>query len=77
MRIPHGEAHTFRNVGAGPGRLLILNTPGTLHVNFFSQAGEPMPQGTWSLPDPLPAPDVPRILEVGRRHGMEFLLPAS
>jgi hypothetical protein len=69
--------HTFRNIGEAPGRLLIVNAPGTLHVNFFSQAGEPMPPGSSDLPCPLPPPDVPRLLEVGRRNGMEFVLPGG
>jgi quercetin dioxygenase-like cupin family protein len=75
VRIPNGEVHTFRNVGQAPGRLLIINTPGTLHVNFFSQAGDPMPSATSELPVPLPSPDVARLLDVGRRNGMEFVLP--
>ncbi|MBM6593004.1 cupin domain-containing protein [Microvirga pudoricolor] len=75
VRVPNGEVHTFRNISEAPGRLLIMNAPGTLHVNFFSQAGEPMPRGTKDLPSPLPAPDVPRLLEVGRKNGMEFVLP--
>jgi mannose-6-phosphate isomerase-like protein (cupin superfamily) len=74
VRIPNGEVHTFRNVGQQPGRLLIMNSPGTLHVNFFSQAGEPMPSGTWELPSPSGPPDVERLLEVGRQNGMEFIL---
>jgi mannose-6-phosphate isomerase-like protein (cupin superfamily) len=77
VRVPLGEVHTFKNIGDEPGRLLVLNRPGTLHVNFFSQAGEPMPAGTQHLPNPLPAPNVPRLLEVGERYGMEFLHPES
>ncbi|MET0741942.1 MAG: cupin domain-containing protein [Microvirga sp.] len=75
VRIPSGEVHTFRNVGQAPGRLLIVNAPGTLHVDFFSQAGDPMPTGTTELPSPAAPPDVARLLEVGRRNGMEFFLP--
>ena len=75
VRVPNGEIHTFRNIGQGPARLLVLNAPGTLHVNFFSQAGEPMPPGTTELPSPSGPPDVARLLEVGRRNGMEFVLP--
>ena len=75
VRVPNGEIHTFRNIGQTPGRLLVLNAPGTLHVNFFSQAGEPMPPGSTALPSPSGPPDVARLLEVGRRNGMEFVLP--
>ena len=75
IRVPNGELHTFRNIGQDPGRLLVINTPGTLHVNFFSQAGDPMPPGTKELPSPSGPPDVARLLEVGRRNGMEFVLP--
>ena len=74
VRVPNGEVHTFRNTGQEPGRLLIVNAPGTLHVNFFSQAGDPMPPGTTKLPSPLPPPDVARLLEAGQRNGMEFVL---
>jgi mannose-6-phosphate isomerase-like protein (cupin superfamily) len=74
VRVPNGEVHTFRNIGQEPGRLLVMNSPGTLHVNFFSQAGEPMPSGTWELPSPSGPTDVARLLEVGRQNGMEFIL---
>ena len=75
VRVPNGEVHTFKNIGQGPGRLLIMNAPGTMHVNFFSQAGEPMPPGTKELPSPSGPPDVARLLEVGRQNGLEFLIP--
>ncbi|MBA1155668.1 cupin domain-containing protein [Microvirga mediterraneensis] len=75
VRIPRGEVHTFRNVGPAPARTLILNAPGTAHVGFFSQAGQPMPPGTSDLPSPSGPPDVARLLEIGRRNGIEFLVP--
>ncbi|HZH25784.1 MAG TPA: cupin domain-containing protein [Azospirillaceae bacterium] len=75
VQVPNGAVHAFRNAGPAPGRLLIINTPGRVHDGFFAEAGEPMPPGTRELPPPSGAPDIPRILEIGRRHGMEFLLP--
>ena len=75
VQVPNGEVHTFKNIGEKPGRLLIVNAPGTLHVNFFSQAGEPMPPDTRELPSPSGPPDVARLLEAGRKNGMEFLSP--
>jgi quercetin dioxygenase-like cupin family protein len=73
VKIPNGAVHAFKNVGEGPGRLLIINSPGRAHERFFSEAGEPMPPGTRALPAPS-APDIPKVLEIGRQNGMEFLL---
>jgi quercetin dioxygenase-like cupin family protein len=75
VKIPRGEVHTFRNIGGAPARALILNAPGTAHIGFFSQAGQPMPPGTRELPPPSGPPDVPRLLEIGRQNGIEFLVP--
>lgn len=76
VRIPNGAVHAFTNAGSSPGRLLIINAPGTGHVGFFSEAGAAMPPGTRELPPPSPEPpDIPRLLEIGRRYGLEFLLP--
>ena len=75
VQIPHGAVHAFRNVGSAPGRVLIINSPGKAHDSFFSEAGEPMPPGTRDLPLSSGLPDIPRLLEIGRRNGLEFLLP--
>ena len=75
VRVPNGAVHAFRNVGPSPGRLLIINSPGRAHDGFFAEAGEPMPAGTRELPPSSGAPDVTRLLEIGRRNGLEFLLP--
>jgi quercetin dioxygenase-like cupin family protein len=77
VRVPNGAVHAFRNVGSAPGRMLIINSPGRAHDGFFSEAGEPMPPGTRDLPPPAGPPDIPRLLEIGRRNGLEFLIPAE
>lgn len=76
VAVPNGAVHSFTNVGEAPGRLLIINSPGRDHDSFFSEAGDPMPTATRELPAPTgEAPDVARLVEVGRRNGIEFLLP--
>ncbi|MDX3925125.1 MAG: cupin domain-containing protein [Shinella sp.] len=78
VKVPPGAVHAFRNVGEAPGRLLVINSPGRVHDGFFTEAGEPMPPGTRDLPEPSgEAPDIPRLLEIGRRNGLEFLLPGG
>jgi quercetin dioxygenase-like cupin family protein len=75
VKVPNGAVHAFKNVGQTPGRLLIINSPGKAHDGFFSEAGDPMPPGTREIPPPSGAPDIPRVLEIGKRNGLEFLLP--
>jgi mannose-6-phosphate isomerase-like protein (cupin superfamily) len=77
VKVPPGEVHAFRNVGKEPGRLLIINSPGKVHEGFFSEAGDPMSPGTTDLPQANGAPDIPRVLEIGKRNGLEFLLPGE
>ncbi len=77
VKVPNGAVHAFKNVGSTPGRLLIINSPGKAHDGFFTEAGEPMPPETRDLPPTSGVPDIPRLLEIGRRHGLEFLLPAA
>jgi Mannose-6-phosphate isomerase len=74
VKVPNGAVHAFKNVGQAPGRLLIINAPGRAHDGFFREAGEPMPAGTRQLPTSPGQPDIPRLLEIGRRNGLEFLL---
>jgi quercetin dioxygenase-like cupin family protein len=40
VSIPNGAHHHFRNVGAEPASMLILNWPGQQHEAFFSTLGE-------------------------------------
>lgn len=74
VSIPNGAVHAFRNIGAADGKLLILNVPGTAHVGFFSEAGDPVPSGTTVVPAPDGPPDIPRLLEIGNRNALTFIL---
>jgi mannose-6-phosphate isomerase-like protein (cupin superfamily) len=73
VTVPNGAVHAFKNTGNAPARMLIINTPGRIHEAFFSEAGERVPDGTTEFPAEERAPDIPRILEAGRRNGLEFL----
>jgi mannose-6-phosphate isomerase-like protein (cupin superfamily) len=54
---PRGTAHCFHNVDDTPGRLLIVTTPGGLEDFFRDFAAEP---------------DLEKLGEIGRRHGVDF-----
>jgi hypothetical protein len=75
--VPDGAVHACRNAGTEPARLLVINSPGRDHEAFFSEAGDPVLPGTRELPPSSGAPDIPRLVEIGRRHGLEYLLPAG
>jgi mannose-6-phosphate isomerase-like protein (cupin superfamily) len=66
-RIPHG----FRVSQAGPGRLLVIVSPGGFD-QFVAAAGEPA--GDLRLPDPVP-PDPVRLTELAAAHGIGILPP--
>jgi mannose-6-phosphate isomerase-like protein (cupin superfamily) len=63
--IPKGAPHTFKNIGAGVGQLLITLTPGS-GDGFFIEVER---LGLH------PSRDMPRIVEIAGRYGLEFLGP--
>jgi mannose-6-phosphate isomerase-like protein (cupin superfamily) len=74
IKVPNGAVHSFTNAGQTPARMLVINTPGRIHEAFFSEAGEKVAEGTTEFPPQDAAPDIPRLLEIGRRNGLEFLV---
>ena len=38
--VPRGNLHTHKNVGEGPGRMLVSQTPGGAHERFFEELPE-------------------------------------
>ncbi len=64
--VPRGTLHAFANAGSGPARMLVLVTPGGIHDRFFEEVGDRADRPAWE-------PDMPRVLAVAPKYGIEFL----
>jgi quercetin dioxygenase-like cupin family protein len=62
---PRGVPHTYRCVGPSSGRLMVTLTPSGFE-EFFETIGAMTP------PEQQ---DIPRVIEIGARFGLEFLPP--
>jgi mannose-6-phosphate isomerase-like protein (cupin superfamily) len=62
---PRGIPHTYRYVGQTPGRLMTVITPAGFE-GFFEEVGALSPQQQQ---------DIPRVLELGKKYGLEILPP--
>ena len=63
--VPADTPHTFRNVGDGPARVLVSVSPGGLDEFMRRVEAEGL----------KPPADLPRIGEIGRDFGLEFVGP--
>ncbi len=70
--LPSGIPHGFQVSHAGPGRLIVIVSPGGFD-QFVAAAGEPAPD--LRLPDPVP-PDPGRLAQLAAAHGIRILPPA-
>jgi quercetin dioxygenase-like cupin family protein len=61
IHIPAGTVHSTMNLGAGPGRRLLIFNPAGME-RFFLEAGAEAPESS----------DATRVLEAALRHGWEF-----
>ena len=69
--VPRGNLHAYKNVGNGPGRMLLSQKPGGLHERFLEELGEPaMDRAT--LPVPEGPPELGRIAAVAAEYGIEI-----
>ena len=62
---PRGIPHTYRYLGKTPGRLMCVITPSGFEA-FFEEIGALSPQQQQ---------DIPRVIEIGKRYGLEFPPP--
>ncbi|WP_291418013.1 quercetin 2,3-dioxygenase [Actinophytocola sp.] len=68
--LPRGIPHSFV-VSAGPVRGLQITSPAGFE-RFITEVGRPAEH--LGLPEPS-QPDIPRLVEAGRRHGNEIVGP--
>ena len=73
LLAPRGTPHGFQNDGPGRARMLIMQSPGGLHEQYFAEAWELVDDPS-NLP-PEPAPDFARIKAAAERAGIELLPP--
>ena len=64
---PRGIPHTYRYLGQTPGRLMCIITPAGFD-GFFEEIGAMSPQQQQ---------DIPRVLEIAAKFGMEILPPTG
>ena len=70
--VPRGTVHALTNIGDGPGRLLVLVTPGGLREKYIDEMG-----GSSGVPQALAGPaDIERAAAIAAKYGTEFLPPA-
>jgi mannose-6-phosphate isomerase-like protein (cupin superfamily) len=64
---PRGVPHTYRYAGKTPGKLMCTITPSGFE-EFFEEIGALSPQQQQ---------DIPRVLEIGKKYGLEILPPPN
>jgi quercetin dioxygenase-like cupin family protein len=69
--LPHGIAHGFTVSAAGPGRIIVVVSPGGFD-QFVAAAGQPA--AALRLPEPVP-PDPALIAQLAAAHGIRILPP--
>ncbi len=62
--LPRGVTHCYRNVGETPSKHWILTTPSGFEHFFAASAAEFAKPG---------APDMPRLIEIAREHGIDYV----
>ena len=63
--VPPDTPHTFKGLGSGTSRCLVTLTPGK-GADFFTAVEDE---------DLNPGDHMPRIVEIGQAHGLEFVGP--
>lgn len=72
--LPSGVPHVFQVSAAGPGRLIVVVSPGGFD-QFVAAAGEPATD--LRLPDHPEPPDPARLGQLAAAHGIQLLPPPA
>ncbi|MCU4654460.1 cupin domain-containing protein [Roseibacterium sp. SDUM158016] len=77
LSIPDGALHAFAAKGSKPARVMILNAPGRMHEQFFTELGTPVTDDRTAPAPQEGPPDVARIMAVAEACGMTIVAPAE
>jgi mannose-6-phosphate isomerase-like protein (cupin superfamily) len=69
--VPRGHLHTHKNVGEGPGRMLVSQTPGGAHERFFEELAENPTAPLVSID----SSDIEKVASIATKYGIEILYP--
>jgi mannose-6-phosphate isomerase-like protein (cupin superfamily) len=69
--VPRGNLHTHKNVGEGPGRMLVSQTPGGAHERFYEELAETPTAPLVSID----SPDIEIVASIATKYGIEILHP--
>ena len=72
--VPRGTVHGYRNIGATPGRLLVIVSPGDIHEQHFLHYGRQLADPSAPLTQPS-ADDIARYLAEAPQYGI-VLVPS-
>ena len=72
--LPRGVAHSFRNAGEVPAKVLVLATPAGLE-GFFMEVFEPALDHS-AVPPAMSKALIDRAISAGPKYGLELLPPA-
>ena len=70
--MPIGTAHSFKNEGEQPAKMLIMVAPAGLEQMFF-ECGVPLPDGSTAALPPSKA-ELEKMLQVAPKYGIEILV---
>jgi quercetin dioxygenase-like cupin family protein len=73
--LPRDVVHSFE-IESEQGRMLVLLTPAGLE-EYFKECSVPAPAMTLPPPVEVPYSDIQKLLAVGTKYGLEFVLPKS
>jgi quercetin dioxygenase-like cupin family protein len=71
--VPRGIVHSFE-IDSEQMRMLWLLTPAGLE-GYFKECSVPAPAMTMPPPAEVPYSDIQKLLEVGTKYGLEWVLP--
>lgn len=72
--VPRGTPHGFQNAGDEPARMLILQSPGGLHEQYFAEAWERITD-IKQLPAQERATDFGKVKAAAEKYGIQILPP--